>query len=1088
MNGGGRGPCGASKHCTRRPVKANKGRGRRPPEPKPPEPPSSGTVVATAAVSGTAAATTNASAAAAPSTTNGATSLGETSALAPHYVPERLRRPNVGPAALLPTWRLLETSEGNGGFEEWEATLRASLVPRLSNADHDDHGWPPLRWAPPPTVHVDLYYALSNPLPRGDSIDDPPPPPPPPPPDRTTAPSSIPSEGGWNLVKYCDGWEASLWRERARVLQLFERYAQYERTLRVASIPSPTDPRVVHHQAQFDLPGIADAVPPVSPGDTVVVRSLQHYIVPRGMLPIVLPIHSSGAPPLQQSPQLELIPVELRCQVQAIVRQTVRDPDVATTALATGTTTVVHLSWTLPPWYNWMNQPAFQGPSQNFNLRFVPSLAPLLRCLTALTWLRRQPSKAMQTLLFPTDAPPLPSLDNLNDDDDDGDDAWDKPPSASTASTPLQQLQPPLPPPELNVPQRDFLRLVRRRTRHSSCHSVRPPLLLTGPAGTGKTQTLLRALLSLLRRPPSLLTEELEETDHTGRSIRILVCAPSHTAANVITRRLAQHTDVLDRSTLFRLLDPTCPLANVPADVLPYCRQRTDASTGELTVFGLPETARELLGFRVVVSTCHDAHWLYRVGLANDQLRTRRFDFQADLTRACRDAQLGVSLQGVDEAHWTHLFIDEAAQATEPETLIPLSVVYDPVPGLRKVEIALVGDPRQLSPAVYRPPDASSGTNGLEGSVGAALGFVPDLRRSWMERLLRRPDPALGGGRDDLLGPDMVQLQDWLEFSLRGTRTLAVFLTHNYRAHPALLMLPSSLFYSDKLRGAYNPKSTGAPTPSGGSWCRTLRAIEGLSPAAPILSMDLPEEGVPAAVRPAKQFDWPMHFRGVVGRDRAVTLTEGYTSDSWSNDDEALVVVEMVQTLLGEGASVDSVGVMAPFRGQVVRLRQTLRSVGLAAINVGTIEDYQSVERAVIVLSLTRATPAFVASDVRMRVGVFGQPQRSNVALTRAEHLLLVVGHPAVMAQDPVWLQFLRFCARNGLFYGDSGGTEDLLRWHPSQGIVSRPTNAAGVLQKADTDEVIISSLERSLRRTSWDRVHVCPSLPSPPPGLTRNT
>ena len=44
---------------------------------------------------------------------------------------------------------------------------------------------------------------------------------------------------------------------------------------------------------------------------------------------------------------------------------------------------------------------------------------------------------------------------------------------------------------------------------------------------------------------------------------------------------------------------------------------------------------------------------------------------------------------------------DEAAQATEPEILCPISCVVDPHLGGRKVEICLIGDPRQLSPRVF---------------------------------------------------------------------------------------------------------------------------------------------------------------------------------------------------------------------------------------------------------------------------------------------------------------------------------------------------------------------------------------------------
>jgi helicase MOV-10 len=187
-------------------------------------------------------------------------------------------------------------------------------------------------------------------------------------------------------------------------------------------------------------------------------------------------------------------------------------------------------------------------------------------------------------------------------------------------------------------------------------------------------------------------------------------------------------------------------------------------------VFCLPPDARSLLNFRVVVCTCRDAHLLYHVGLTNTQLRVRCQALQKAWKAMCRDCNLAVTLRGMTEPHWTHLFVDEAAQATEPETLILLSVVVDPEPGIHKVEICLVGDPRQLSPEVF--------VAGRKISSSA----LADLNQSWMERLLLRPVSVLGGGQPHLLGPDLLQLQEWMEYSCQ--ENLSVFLMLNCRATP----------------------------------------------------------------------------------------------------------------------------------------------------------------------------------------------------------------------------------------------------------------------------------------------------------------
>jgi hypothetical protein len=253
-----------------------------------------------------------------------------------------------------------------------------------------------------------------------------------------------------------------------------------------------------------------------------------------------------------------------------------------------------------------------------------------------------------------------------------------------------------------------------------------------------------------------------------------------------------------------------------------------------------------------------------------------------------------------------------------------------------------------------------------------------------MEHLLQVPVSALGGGRAHMLGPDLVEMNDFIELSFR--ENLTIFLTQNYRGHPSFLMMPSALFYFDKLQSAaVKPVQEDCVL-----WCEKLRWIESLSD--PIIS---PTEDnnphLPTELRITKQFNWPIHFRGVVGNDASLAIESGFATDSWSNKKEALAVVEIVKSLVGKNTATQSIGVMSPFRGQVVLIRNLLRERNLGGINVGTIEDYQSVERDVVVLSLTRSDWNFVETDIARRIGVFGQPKRSNVALTRAINLFIVV-------------------------------------------------------------------------------------------------
>ncbi|XP_014676504.1 PREDICTED: putative helicase Mov10l1 isoform X2 [Priapulus caudatus] len=183
------------------------------------------------------------------------------------------------------------------------------------------------------------------------------------------------------------------------------------------------------------------------------------------------------------------------------------------------------------------------------------------------------------------------------------------------------------------------------------------PYVLFGPPGTGKTITIVEAMLQVLSRLPST---------------RILVCTPSNSAADLIVQRLHESGRVttadMVRYMAFQRSDET-----VPDDVRDYCVRCDDDA--------LTCAVRR----RLVVSTCGSCGTLAALGLPPD--------------------------------HFTHVFVDEAGQATEPETLIPIAMAA-PAGG----QVVLSGDPMQLGP-VLRSPFAK--TYGLETSL--------------LERLCQRP-------------------------------------------------------------------------------------------------------------------------------------------------------------------------------------------------------------------------------------------------------------------------------------------------------------------------------------------------------------
>nr|XP_036862625.1 RNA helicase Mov10l1 isoform X2 [Manis javanica] len=256
--------------------------------------------------------------------------------------------------------------------------------------------------------------------------------------------------------------------------------------------------------------------------------------------------------------------------------------------------------------------------------------------------------------------------------------------------------------PALNENQK----LAVRRILSGDCRPL--PYVLFGPPGTGKTVTIIEAVLQVYHALPDS---------------RVLVCAPSNSAADLVCLRLHE-SQALRPGALVRV-NATCRSEETVADAIkPYCKDGEDVWKASRS--------------RVIISTCSSAGLFYQIGL-----------------------RVG---------HFTHVFVDEAGQASEPECLIPLGLISD-VSG----QIVLAGDPMQLGPVI-------------KSRLAVAYG----LSISMLERLMSRP----------------VYLRDEAAFGACGAYNplLVTKLVKNYRSHAALLALPSRLFYHRELEVCADPQ------------------------------------------------------------------------------------------------------------------------------------------------------------------------------------------------------------------------------------------------------------------------------------------
>jgi len=801
-----------------------------------------------------------------------------------------------------------------------------------------------------------------------------------------------------SIQEYSSTFRGALRSENEERMRMYEKYSLLKWPLR----------RLDARKAVIHIKGICDARPSLQVADIVLLRPIQPLVA---LMP-----NRWGTMEAQQ------YTIEIESRILHIIRGKRDKAD------------RIIISWAL----NLEERDALKDHSfvREYSIRFFPSSATIDRCLTALNWLENLAVQqdTLGDVLFPVTAPivkPLtaeqrqvfrgvPTSANYSSQID-----------ISDIGKPLNQLQ------------SSFVRMVRARTQDPNrSDKTRPPMILTGPAGTGKTKTLIYAIADVL----GLLHHGQPNQQHQKNTNRVLVCCPSHAASDVLTRRLS---GLLKRSEIFRMFDASRPSSTVPGYILPFTCQVPGLDT-----FTLPPPS-VWTGLRAIICTCMDAHLLFRAQITNRAIRAKQQCFRTFLLSESNPLGLSFGQVTVNaDPFFTHLFVDEAAQATEPEILCPISCVVDPHLGGRKVEICLIGDPRQLSPRVF------------------ASNVSDNLGRSFMERLLRRPVTCMGGGEESLLGPAVQHdslldnagsLDDLIRYyaQVDGQEQLTIFLTENYRGHPSFLMMPSSFFYFDRLRSAKVPDP-----PNLAFWVDRLRKVEALtSPVAD--SIETPGTGVTSPMSDMfaqihRQTTWPMHFRGVKGSDSSIALENFSGTDSWQNIVEAGVTVEIISTLIKNGVEPSRIGAMSPFRGQVILIRKLLREKYYHDVNVGTIENYQAVEQDVIVLSLTRASGDFVDHDVEKGMGIFGQPKQLNVAMTRAENLFIVVGNPNVMWQDPCWRQWLRFCCRNGLWYG-----QGLLQWKKVQSISLKDMRFVSTLdltKKAEDGKqspVVVSTLEK---------------------------
>ncbi|KAI0777345.1 P-loop containing nucleoside triphosphate hydrolase protein [Trametes elegans] len=452
-----------------------------------------------------------------------------------------------------------------------------------------------------------------------------------------------------------------------------------------------------------------------------------------------------------------------------------------------------------------------------------------------------------------------------------------------------------------NAPQLQAVKTILRLRPGSA------PFVVFGPPGTGKTVTVVEAMLQVLRTQPNA---------------RILACAPSNSAADLIAQRL----NSLSTSELFRCNAFFRDRLGLPEDLAAYSLYRD----GHFSL----SSVETLKTYKVVVTTCGNASFAYNIGMPN--------------------------------GHFTHIFIDEAGQAAEPEALTAIKAVAS-----MDTRVVLSGDPMQLGPVI-------------RSSIARELG----LGKSYLERLMERAvyDPQTGRGRS------------------------FIKLVKNFRSHKAILDYPNERFYNDEL--------------------------EVCGPQATINSL----LGSPMLVN-AK---WPVVFHYISGENERES-----TSPSYFNIDEATEAVDYVKELRKDRRHpirAADIGIITPYYAQVRKIRLLLRKEKIEDVKVGSVEEFQGQERRVIIVSTVRSTRDLLSYDAKFTLGFVSNPRRFNVAITRAQALLVVIGDASVLSIDPLWRAFMNYVHLHGGWRGDAP------EWDTSAEVDMRANYAAEMRDAAAAD------------------------------------
>lgn len=327
---------------------------------------------------------------------------------------------------------------------------------------------------------------------------------------------------------------------------------------------------------------------------------------------------------------------------------------------------------------------------------------------------------------------------------------------------------------------------------------------------------------------------------------------------------------------------------------------------------------------------------------------------------------LGINHQIFSERVFDYCIVDEASQITLPVCLGPIRMAQT---------FILVGDHYQLPPLVQNK-------QATEGGLDISL-----------FKILSESHPKA-----------------------------VVTLEHQYRMCADIMLLANTLIYDGRLKCGNEDVAK-----------KKLEKVkfEGLK----AYHRPLPESKIKCAPQPRcsgnGQSCWLQDLMAPDARVRFVNTDsllpislESITGQRIVNQVEAMLISQLVTSLISVGVSGSDIGVITFYRSQLALLKQSVHHSD--AVEMYTADRFQGRDKEVIVVSCVRSNSCLTSTNKansrnKEEVGQVGDLlrdwRRVNVAITRARSKLIIVGSVRTLRMDDVLRRLIDLCTDRGWLY-----------------------------------------------------------------------